>query len=328
MDLEKDWELLPDEGFLDINDDDDDVDEKKIYSCSSSRRRFHYQPSMFQMNYFVCPSPKSESLFIPLVSHLPTDHDSETQDGGDDDRITATAAAAGFDEVVPIPIPIPLAGSSPQVVFLKKVKEITESVVDTIKVSSSSSWGNVPRPREIEGDNFQFVEEKDPVAAGGILTGMVMTANSRSSSSSHLDSDDNGGEGGGGPNNNNSIWKWRWGLSGVGAICSFGIGVAAAAAASLICVVILNNSHHHQLHFQLNYPNSNHYNYKGTKESAGKGGAGALVDHVAIAAAVRGGGGGRGSSIPITTATRITFGGYYQYRDDDDDVVPAPTSLI
>ncbi|KAI3446380.1 hypothetical protein Pfo_003045 [Paulownia fortunei] len=290
MDLEE-WELLPDEGFLEINDDGG----KKIYS-----RKYHKgSTSVFQMNYFICP-PKSSPEFVENTGHprvpnqllpVPIDLEPTTLKPRDQEPVKKEATKIPV-EIKMMPPEAPseniksfstgvLAADQDPVsqVFFKKMKE-TEFVdmkVDSPK--SSPSRGIMP---QIEGAGaFQFEEKGDPCKEEAkVDSEMVIKKNK------NMEYDLEGSDDGGGLN----IWKWS--LTGIGAICSFGV------AAATFCIISFSshrkNKHPHQnqkLQFQI------YTNDKRIKQ---------VVHHASklneAISAVRG--------VPITRA-HITFGGYY-----------------
>lgn len=202
MDVEEEWELLSDEGFLDINDD-------HIYSRKSAA-------TVFQTNYFICPPPSVDYL-LPVPIDLPPPFDEPVQ----------ILKMESFDED-------PISQ-----VFFKKMKEA--EFVDMKVESPKSSSAIVP---QIGGTNFQFEEKAEEMIEGG------------------------GDEG-----------VWKRGLSGIGAICSFGV------AAATFCIIIFTNRHphhNHKLHFRI-------YTHDDNKR-------------MKVNSAV--------SGVPISKA-RITVGGYY-----------------
>lgn len=244
------WEVVPDDGFLEIHDEDDG---KKIFS-----RKFGIGPSNVFKNYFICPSPKSSSpkfvdsttktefstvpkqlVTVPIHLDPPADDD-------DDDR--------EFLKKLPKPLPIQINISPPpshipekivdapttgagggdqdpvsQVSFkIKKEPEFVEMKLDSPRSNNNnSSWGikssqgtiQFDDGSEISSPKFRAGEEK-------AISNDIMEVKKEVTWE----------ENSGGP----SIWKWS--LTGIGAICSFGF------AAATVCIIILggrqkNNNH-------------------------------------------------------------------------------------
>ncbi|KAK4432206.1 hypothetical protein Salat_0982700 [Sesamum alatum] len=277
MDLQE-WELIPDEGFLEINDDGGN----NFFS-----RNYPSEATDFQMNYFICP-PKERLLnnhFLPLPIHLQTKPQDEVVLVDEKEAIKiipvestesdtmmmmmpTEAKASESDKMKPLFSRGVLGGDQDpavsQVFFFKKMKEtefVDMKVESPTSSSSSSSRGLIP---QIEGGGiFQFEEKGDDSQGGGKLVlveeveqEMVM-----------MEESDEGG-----------INIWKWSLSGIGAICSFGVAV---------CIIILSSTH------QRNNKYGDHG--KQVVEVASK------KINEAIRA-VRG--------VPMSRA-RITYGGYY-----------------
>jgi len=92
-----------------------------------------------------------------------------------------------------------------------------------------------------------------------------------------------------GSSNNEGLNLWKWGLSGIGAICSFGV------VAATVCIIILGSgskqSHHHKISFHV-YQDDNKRISQVVNTSK---------YNEAISAA---------KGVPLTRA-RVTFGGYF-----------------
>lgn len=120
MDVEDEWELLSDEGFLEINED-------QIYSRKSS-------PSavVIQMNYFICPPPSNQFVEATVLDPPPPN------------RLLPPSVEIKMESLDQDPV---------SQVFFKKMRE-TEFV--DMKVDSPKPSAVVP---QIEA-NFQFEEDK------------------------------------------------------------------------------------------------------------------------------------------------------------------------
>lgn len=123
MDVEDEWELLSDDGFLEINDHGA---ANQIYSRNSS------SAVVIQMNYFICPPPSNQFVQATLPDPPPP------------------------NRLLPPPLEIKMESLDQDPVsqvFFKKMRE-TEFV--DMKVDSPKPSAVVP---QIEA-NFQFEEEK------------------------------------------------------------------------------------------------------------------------------------------------------------------------
>lgn len=228
------WEVVPDDGFLEIHDEDDG---KKIFS-----RKFGIGPSNVFKNYFICPSPKSSSpKFVDstlppkqLVTVVPFHLDPPN----DDDDLEFLKKLAN-PHPIPLNIPTEKIVEAPttggggdqdpvsQVSFKKKKEpEFVEMKLDSPRSNNnnnSSNWGIKSSQGTIQFDDG---EEKS-------ISKDTMEVKK------DVSWEENENSGSGGP----SIWKWS--LTGIGAICSFGV------AAATVCIVILgghlkNNNNHNQ----------------------------------------------------------------------------------
>ncbi|KAL3841298.1 hypothetical protein ACJIZ3_025889 [Penstemon smallii] len=150
MDLQ-DWEILPDEGFLEIHDDGGG---SKVYS----RRKSSSNKDVFQMNYFVCPPVVLE----PIIPPKPQDDDQELLEKNPIEINTCMPPATdlkmkSFDQ----------DNVSLQVFFKKrKDTEFADMKVESPNSNSSnssSSRGNMAPP-QIE-QVFQYEEKEDDPAA-------------------------------------------------------------------------------------------------------------------------------------------------------------------
>ncbi|GAB4851471.1 hypothetical protein Ancab_030873 [Ancistrocladus abbreviatus] len=303
MDLEE-WEFLSDDGFMDLHEDVTAVPVigKKVIS----RENVSLHPnSIIDMNYFqkfIEPPKKNNSRGLNPVVHVPIQLDSAIPKNAIDHELPM--------EVTRVPIQINLLPSSSadtktpektgaleaaaaasveqetiSQVFFKKMKE-NEFVDMKMDSPKSTNWGFNPQidvgMHHFEGKDGNFngdsVEkeivgkEKNP--KGGNLK-----------EEKELGSweEDNGGL---------NLLK-KWGMTGIGAICSFGF------AAATICIIVFGSAqkekqhqHNQKLHFQI---------YRDDKRMK------QVVHHATkwneAISAVRG--------APLATA-HITFGGYVE----------------
>lgn len=237
MDLEE-WEVLSDEGFLEIHDDGGG---NRIFSRK-------YPPPVgdgappdddLNNNYFICPSPKkasSSSANHQLVLPVPIqfDHDDDVVIGevkSPSNRGGGTAMETAAD------VQEDEEEAAVSQVFFKKMKETHEFVdmkLDSPKSTTTTGgggWGVLP---QIETPMVQFDKETTTTTTvGGGEAGGKMEEEKKRRRVEEEEDDSSDVM-------NSNIWKWS--LHGIGAICSFGV------AAATICIIILgsNNSHHHR----------------------------------------------------------------------------------
>lgn len=241
MDLDE-WEYLPDDGFVDYHEDG----EKKIFP---SKRNSSETKSVFNMNYFICPSPNSMKVTDP----------------------TGNSRVGSTNQLVPIQFEQPAVGKSPEGDddhHHQLVKEITKVPIE-ISVVKSAISGNVLAPCDytggLEADQdtvsqvfFKKMKEnefvdmkmdspKSPTRSGGGFVPQIdsgafhfdekddhqgMESKSSPRMKNNLEAADNikevnwdGDDSDGGHN------LWKWSFTGIGAICSFGV------AAATICIL-------------------------------------------------------------------------------------------
>lgn len=230
MDLDE-WELIPDDGFLEIHDDGDQRNFSRTYVKDSLKNVYR--------NYTETPSSKSEKLVestsIPRLSKqlvpLSVDFQPHIQKTPDQElvkEIKTQATNENRDKPKLITGNIEslstLATDQDSVfqVYCKKL-EGNDSVND-MKMNSpkSSSKGIV-----IDASKFHFEEKTDHSQINETMI------------EKEKEDDADG------------VNMWKWSLTGIGAICSFGF-----AAAATICVIILGNGqqqrkYHHKLQFQI-----------------------------------------------------------------------------
>ncbi|CAK9149883.1 unnamed protein product [Ilex paraguariensis] len=242
MDLEE-WEVLPDDGFLEIHDDDG----KKIFS----RKYRNDRKSVFQMNYFICPSPTSQHMIdSPQKSRVPIQLVPVPIQL--EPTIGKTPDHEAVKEIIKIPIDFSIAPSPitekikahnigdleadqdpVSQVFFRKTKE-TEFADMKMDSPKSCSRGIIPqidagtfKDKSDQACKAEAFESKNSSLKIQVEEEMVTKKNS------HLDSgiqeeviweESNGG-----------LNLWKWSLTGVGAICSFGV------AAATLCIVIFQS---------------------------------------------------------------------------------------
>lgn len=256
MDYEEEWEFLPDSRFLDFPEN---PDEKKIFS---GNQRSLNPKSVFDMNYFMCPPPESKKII-------------ETSSGNSSRKVTAK-------QLVPVPIQLepaailkegqqdPEADGIPEVddqVITKKPTAITEK----IKGSNNNNIGSIEADQDAVLSQVFFKKMKEnefvdmkildsPKSPRNNIIPQIdaaATFNDQSSIDNMTCSPrkkkiedqvswndeilENDGLG---------LNLWKWSLTGIGAICSFGV------AAATICVLIFGNQQknkHHQQNQKLRF---------------------------------------------------------------------------
>lgn len=299
-DLEE-WEVLSDDGFLEIHD----AEGKKFFSPKYTTP----SESVFK-NYFTCPSPpKQASKFVESTEkadcrapqqliHVPIQLDNQV----------LKEAADG----VPVPIEIlnlkppsalvvPEQITSPKIVtaeadqdlfsqvFFKKETEFVDMKLDSPKSNNcnNSSWGIKPQM-------VQFEEKGEAFKAGGeTLETIKMDEDEMIHNMDHDDvikKESSWDENSGGLNN-----ILKWGLTGMGAICSFGVATVCIFVLGGLMKNTASNNKQHQQDQKLRF-----HIYAEDKRLK------QVVHHATklneAISAVRG--------VPLTRA-HITFGGYY-----------------
>ncbi|XP_042481254.1 uncharacterized protein LOC122061828 [Macadamia integrifolia] len=286
MDLDE-WEYIP-----------DDEDDHGLFDIKLSRKMGFDQKCVFDMNYFICPSPTpSRHIFDPPPkSSLPIPRRDSKKLVPIPVRLEPVSVKNPDHEFVKDESEVPVANPEAAVtgdqemvsqVFFRKMKE--NEFVD-MKMDSPKS-GNTGIKPQSELGSFPF-EEKDAGFKGEakehnkpssrVATEQGMVKEDYPDSKINRESNWEGGF---------SILKWR--LSGFGALCS--VGVAAAT----ICIFIFGTHQRHKHH--LNQNQKLHFQIYADDKRIKE-----MVNHATrlnhAISAVR--------NAPLTRAT-ISFGGYY-----------------
>ncbi|KAF3442226.1 hypothetical protein FNV43_RR16142 [Rhamnella rubrinervis] len=256
MDLDE-WEYLPDDGFLDYHADG----EKKIFP---SKRNNSETKSVFNMNYFICPSPNSmrtdptgnsrvgsTNQLVPIQFEQPAL--GKSPEGGDHHHHQQLVK-----EITKVPIeisdvkstvsgkvlaPNDCAGGNLEAdqdtisqVFFKKMKEneFVDMKMDSPKSPTRSGGGFVP---QIDSGAFQFDEKDDHQGMETKSSPRMRNNLEAADANKEVNWDGDDSEGG--------LNLWKLSFTGIGAICSFGI------AAATICILFFGNQQKNQQH-QLN----------------------------------------------------------------------------
>ncbi|KAF2306922.1 hypothetical protein GH714_022536 [Hevea brasiliensis] len=233
MDLEE-WEILPHGGFLDYHEDG----EKKNFAAS---KRSSNSKSVFDMNYFVCPSsPPRNTRMVPnqLVpvpfqlepTRITTGKDQEDKSKAIDIRVMPSVI---MPEVKGPDIASKEADQDPvSQVFFKKMKEneFVDMKMDSPKSPTSKSFV----PPQIDAGKFNF-EDK-----GETLETKISFPRIKNEKEIVEVEEINWEE------NNGGLNLWKWSLNGIGAICSFGV------AAATVCIIIFGSQQRNKQQQQQN----------------------------------------------------------------------------
>ncbi|GAA0147183.1 hypothetical protein LIER_36469 [Lithospermum erythrorhizon] len=235
MDFEG-WEILPEDGYLEIQYDGG----KKIFS-----RKYGDGPNnLYNNNYFICPSQdcsefiepteKSRSRvpnqLLPVPIQLSPSNDEQVVK----DIIIDNSSSTSLEKIKVVPDSgIPLEGDHDLVsqVFFKKMVE-NKSVDMKMDSPKSNNKGLVP----------QF-ENKANTMKEEALEGNISLPKSENEKTIEIKK--NMGDEATWRQDSGGLNIWKWSLNGFGAICSFGV-VAAS-----ICIIILGRrKQNKQLHQQ------------------------------------------------------------------------------
>jgi hypothetical protein len=264
MDLE-DWEFLPDHGFIDYHED---------YPRKSKRNYNNNINNMFNMDHFKCPSSSSPQGVITVPFHL-----EQLDDELEKKKHVITKLPLEVNLAPPPSVDLEkkkkIKIESFDQVFFKKMKE--NEFVDMKQPLLDSPNSRVLLP-QIE--NLKFDDDDDAKS-----TKVESITEMKKNELVDAKTDDVEEE-----NSNGNMNFWKMSLTGIGAICSFGV------AAATICIIVLGshrrNTHNQKFHFQI---------YTDDKQRIKQ-----VVHHATklneAISSVRG--------VPVTRA-HISFGGYY-----------------
>lgn len=232
MDLDE-WELLPVDGYLDFNESD------KIFS------RRHSPPpdqkSVFNMDYFRCPSPSSKapSRVVPVV---PIQFDPPP---APDERL--------MREIIKVPVEIKL----PSLITEKVIKppddgtamgleEADQDMVSQVffKKMTEPEFADMKMDSPRSGARGIFVPQLDAGAFQGEsvldsscsprkrheVTARDVVGVTKKQQDSDCDAEEATWD-----ENRGGLNIWKWGFTGIGALCSFGV------AAATICIFVLGS---------------------------------------------------------------------------------------
>ncbi|KAL1814207.1 hypothetical protein ACET3Z_024272 [Daucus carota] len=268
MDLDE-WEFISDDAFLELHEDEGQQFFSRSSVKDSSKRILgkYFETSSSKSQQFVETTnlPRLQKQLVPLpIEFQPIIHEAPDEEHVKEVIIQDTNESRLAPNVITEEIKSPSAVKVDQdflpQVFFKKMKE-SDFVID-MKMDSPKSGSRGLAP-QIEANKFQFEEPTDDQATE------TMTKNHQEEHGANM---------------------WKWSLTGIGAICSFGV-----AAAATICIIIIGNSQqqrkHQKLQFQI-YADDKKIKEVVTQTSR-------LNDAMSAA---------RG--IPLARA-HITYGGYY-----------------
>ncbi|KAA8519041.1 hypothetical protein F0562_016185 [Nyssa sinensis] len=251
MDLEEEWELVPDGRFLEIHDDGG----KQIFS----RKYRTHQKTLFKTNYFISPSPNSQKFAQPSENPrvpkqiVPVPIQLEPTIGKVVKEIRKVPIEINIaPSVITENIKAPNTGAADadqdmvSQVFFKKMKE-NEFVDMKMDSPRSGSRGIMP---QIDAGTFQFEDKSEAYKGEGGVEAMesknctrkMKVEKEMESEKGNLDSEIK--EEVTWEENNGGLNIWKWSLTGIGAICSFGV------AAATICIIIFGSSQRNKQHQQ------------------------------------------------------------------------------
>ncbi|KAM7250909.1 hypothetical protein ACFE04_022792 [Oxalis oulophora] len=291
MDLEE-WEFLPDhhhQGFMDYKEVVD-VPKRRIFSTKRS--------SNYNMDYFKCPSsPTSRVITLPF--HLEHELVVENQD------ITKLPLEPvnikdGIIKVEPL-LSLPDSASAAvdqdtvSQVFFKKNEFVDMKLEDSPKSPSNTNTNNNNNTRivpqiDAAAVNFNFDDDniKVEVSTKKKSTEFDDDDDDHKSVLQEVVVEDNDGH-------NNRLDLWKMSLTGIGAICSFGV------AAATICIILFGTHHRIKHNYNNNQKKLHFQIYTDDKQRIKQ-----VVHHATklneAISSVRG--------VPVTRA-HISFGGYY-----------------
>ncbi|KAJ6858402.1 hypothetical protein NC652_040855 [Populus alba x Populus x berolinensis] len=240
MDLEE-WELLPHDGFIDYHEDG----EKKTFGASK-RSSSPNPKAMFNMNYFMCPSsPPKHSRVVPnqlVPVHIQLEPPTKTSKDVPGDHVISKKDVVSMEPidlsaVVPS-VAMPEAKEADQdsvsQVFFKKMKEneFVDMKLDSPK--SANTKGGFAPPQIDAGSTFNFEDKSDHQGYTGdqvLETTKISSPRIKSSTENENSTkkEVNWEE------NTSGLNLWKLSLTGIGAICTFGV------AAATICIFIFGN---------------------------------------------------------------------------------------
>ncbi|GMH29336.1 hypothetical protein Nepgr_031179 [Nepenthes gracilis] len=291
MDLEE-WEFLSDDGFIDLHEDGVGRKVREKVSLHSN--------SIIDMNYFqrfIEPREKNSRVVNHVVA-VPIQLDPAISKGKADESIKKVSKTPRQITLLQLenseaPETVGALESEQETisqVFFKKMKE-NEFVDMKLDSPRSSNRGFSP---PIDVGMHQFGEKEGNFNGESAVIGKKeAVGKEKSSKSPNLDGDDDEELACWEDNNGGLSLLKKWGMTGIGAICSFGF------AAATFCIIVLGsrqNEKHHRHNQKLQFQIYAHD--KGIKEVVHR----ATRLNEAISA-VRG--------APLTRA-HITVGGYFE----------------
>ncbi|XP_074351128.1 uncharacterized protein LOC141690298 isoform X2 [Apium graveolens] len=227
MDLDE-WEFISDDAFLELYEDEGQKFFPRTYVKDSSKsvfNRYFDDTSSSKSQQFVEKTdlPRLPKQLVPF----PVEFQPNTQENHDQEHVKQVIiedssetrlVVNAITEEIKSPASLKVDQDFvPRVVF-KKMNENDYGIDIKVESPKSGSRGVVP---QIEANKFQFEETPDD------QTVETMTKKDQE---------------------HDAVNMWKWSLTGVGAICSFGV-----AAAATICIIILGNSQQQRKHQKLQF---------------------------------------------------------------------------
>lgn len=211
MDLDE-WELLPVNGFRNFSDDcEQKASSGQIRAADDTMAVFHVD-----LDYFRCPSPTSKlsppSRLVPVRILL----DPPVKKEPGEER----GAAEGENTIAPSV----QEAADQDAVYQVSFKKMKENEFVDMKILESPRSGSRPISPPIE--NFRF--EDRPESPENARSPRRVTERNGA-----VDVGIMGGE----EVNRGGLNIWKWSLTGIGAICSFGV------AAATVCTILVIGSH-------------------------------------------------------------------------------------
>ncbi|XWS42679.1 hypothetical protein CRYUN_Cryun16bG0034900 [Craigia yunnanensis] len=287
MDIDHEWVFLPDSGILDINQDD----EKKVHRG----KRNSDTKLVFLTDYFnkEQPPPSGNSRRVPKQV-VPVSFPLEPRifKAPENELGKETTTRVPID-VTSIPSMIPEKIKEPDIRSVEGDKEVktqvsfrkptyNESVDMTNKMDSPKSTTRGVIPQIDAAGTFNFDDKKSEVLENKSSPRKKDLMEKKVENKEDVTWEENSG----------GLNLWKWSLTGIGAICSFGV------AAATFCIIILGSQQRHRQ--QQHNQKLLFQRYTDDKRMK------QVVHHTTklneAISAVRG--------VPITGA-HITFGGYY-----------------
>ncbi|XP_021898254.1 uncharacterized protein LOC110814963 isoform X2 [Carica papaya] len=238
MDLDE-WEFLPTDGFIDFDQDRDHPQPKNFVG-----KRDNTQPkSMLNMDYFICPSsPPSIPNQIVRLPLLPDDDHHTASFPKQITNLPTQPTPPSADQIIINPPPKMMGSVEAesdqdgvsQVFFKKKEKDQLADMKIEKKENDQLADMKIGSPRAAVGRVILPQIDSVPLKfdSDQTMESKICGSSPRKGVKGERDELDccDGNDGG--------FDLWKWSLTGIGAICSFGV-----AAATMFIVILGTNNH-------------------------------------------------------------------------------------